>query len=44
MISNLHIYILAAPLLTSFFIGIFGRNNRDNVRRAMTAIKNSLAS
>lgn len=28
MNSNLHMYILAAPLLTSFFIGIFGRKNR----------------
>ncbi|NIQ96543.1 MAG: hypothetical protein GWN87_21885, partial [Desulfuromonadales bacterium] len=28
MNSNLHMYILAAPLLTAFFLGIFGRQNR----------------
>ncbi|NIQ92883.1 MAG: hypothetical protein GWN87_00720, partial [Desulfuromonadales bacterium] len=28
MNSNLHIYILAAPLLTSFFLGIFGRKKQ----------------
>ncbi len=27
MNSNLHMYILAAPLLTAFFLGIFGRRN-----------------
>jgi len=29
MNSNLHMYILAAPLLTAFFIGIFGRLKRQ---------------
>ena len=31
MNSNLHMYILAAPLLTAFFIGIVGRVNRKIV-------------
>jgi multicomponent Na+:H+ antiporter subunit D len=28
MKSNLHMYVMAAPLLTAFLVNIFGRNNR----------------
>ena len=28
MISNQHMYILAAPLLTAFFLGIFARKRQ----------------